>query len=286
MTIDAGIFRFGEITIPAGVTLVGAGKATIIRRPRESKRVFVQEGVSDWRLRDVTLNGETPMADPSRRTDAGEYGLIASRCTGFEISGVTVNNFNGVGIQLSHTAPSPYCHWATASHIFNVSTGGNYVGMKFDTRSEYINVSMLTSQGNFYGCIIHGGNVKIANSNFTHNNIGMLIEDHENGSHGAISNCLINHNISAALKANRVGYGMTIDNCCFFTGGIEVRDSQGVSITDSIVSCGVEFSGNKANMFSNNYIVLSDGEKHTFAPSTILKDNYTDKGPLDGTVDV
>jgi hypothetical protein len=85
--------------------------------------------------------------------------------------------------------------------------------------------------------------------------------------------------MKAALQANKANYGMTINNCCFFCGGIEVRDCKGVSITNSIVSCNVEFAGSAANMFSNNYMIVQAGEKYVFAPSTIVRENYTEKGP-------
>ncbi len=278
VNLDAGEYHFADVTIPAGVTLVGAGKATVIKLSRMTgvKRVFVQEGVNDWRLRDVMLDGETPMVDPSARVDSGENGIVISRCSGFEVSGVTVNNFAGIGIMVSYTAGTAYGNWATSATIFNVSTEGNYVGFKFDTRSEYMNVSMLTSQGNYYGCIIHGGNVKIGTSQFVHNYTGMLIEDHENGSHGAISNCLINHNIRYSIQAINVANGMLINNCCFFYGDLDVKDSKGVSVTDSTIGCNVYFSGESANLFADNFIISGT---HTFAPSTIVKGNYNEKGP-------
>lgn len=275
VNLDAGEYHFGEVTIPAGVTLVGAGKATVIKKVPGAKRVFVQDGVSNWRLRDVMLDGEAPMVDPAQRTDNGEVGITINRCGEFEVSGVTVKNFVGVGILVSYTAGTAYGNWATQAHIFNISTEGNYVGFKFDTRSEYMNVSMLTSQGNYYGCIIHGGNVKLTNSQFIHNHTGILIEDHDNGSHGAISNCLINHNVRYSIQARNVANGMLINNCCFFYGDLEVTASKGVSVTDSTIGCSVIFQNDTANLFADNFIISGD---HTFSPSTIVKDNYTEKG--------
>jgi hypothetical protein len=38
-----------------------------------------------------------------------------------------------------------------------------------------------------------------------HARVGISIEDKENGSHGAISNCLVNHNHKLALHCRDVG---------------------------------------------------------------------------------
>jgi len=279
--VDAGLYRCGDVTIPEGVTLVGAGRATVIR-PNGAKRVFVQAGVNDWRLRDLAVDGESK-TDVGTRKDLGCTAVYVTRCRGFEISGVTVRNFDGPGIHLSHTAASGYCRWATDASLFNIVANGNYVGVNFDERAEYMNASMLTCQGNVIGCVIHAGNVKITNSQFTNNLTGVYIEDKDNGSHGALSNCLINHNQQYALIARNVKNAMLVDNCCFFGAAILIEDSTGVSITDSIISCNVTIKGPGCNRLAGNYI-WTRGRTCTFSVSdaTIVQNNFTDAGPWEG----
>ncbi len=279
--VPAGVYRVGGVTIPAGVTLLGAGRGTVIRLAQGAGRVFQQDGVDDWRLRDMLLDGGAAAASWPTRQDLGENGVEVGRCTGFEISGLVVNNFSGAGIQISHTKESPYCGWATAANLFNVAAGGNHTGVRFDTRAEYMNASMLTCQGNVIGCVIHAGNVKVANSTLTNNLTGILIEDHENGSHGAISNCLVNHNQTLALLARNVGNGMALDNCAFFTGGIRIENSKGVNLTSGIIACDIRITGEGVNRIAGNYMILR-GEKLEFSPGTILDGNFTEKGPWAG----
>lgn len=276
--IPPGSYCFGDVTVPAGVTLLGAGGGTVVRLVKGARCIFLQKDVNDWRLRDMLLDGGAEPKSWSSREDLGENGVDLSNCTGFEISGLVVNNFNGAGIQISHTAASPFCQWATAASMFNISVGGNHTGIRFDTRAEYMNVSLLSCQGNVVGCAIHGGNVKIANSNFTNNLTGILIEDHDNGSHGAISNCLINHNQQLALLARNVANGMTIDNCAFFGGGIHIDNCKGLNITSSIISCNIRSVGVGANRIAGNYMIIR-GETFELCPSTIIENNFTDKGP-------
>ena len=277
VSVPAGVYRWGEVAIPEGVTLVGAGRGTVVRLVKDAKRVFVQEGVSNWRLRDMLLDGGQGATEWAKRQDVGQNGIEISRCSGFEVSGIVANNFSGSGISISYNAPGPYCHWATDSHIFNIVAAGNHTGIRFDTRSEYMNASMLTCQGNVIGCTIHGGNVKVANSNFTNNLTGILIEDHENGSHGAIANCLVNHNQQLALRAKDVRNGMLVENCCFFGGGIEMENCQGIGITGGIIACNVIVKGDKANRIAGNYMIIR-GETFDIAPCTLVKDNYTENG--------
>ncbi|MBI3985538.1 MAG: hypothetical protein HY343_01345 [Lentisphaerae bacterium] len=276
--VPPGSYRFGDVTVPPGVTFFGAGQGTVVRLAKGAKRIFHQKDVNDWRLRDMRLDGGAALESWPTRQDLGEHGVEASGCSGFEISGLVVNNFNGAGIHLSHTAASPYCQWATAAAVFNIAAGGNHTGIRLDTRAEYMNASMLTCQGNSIGCAIHGGNVKIANSNFTNNLTGMLIEDHDNGSHGAISNCLLNHNRQWALRARHVAHGMCLDNCAFFCGGIHLEHCKGVNISASIIACNVTTLGDGVNRIANNFMIIRN-ETFDFSPTTIIESNFTDKGP-------
>ena len=55
--IGPGFYRCGEITIPAQVTLVGAGRATAIRS-NGAERLLIQQDVDGWCMRDLILEGE------------------------------------------------------------------------------------------------------------------------------------------------------------------------------------------------------------------------------------
>lgn len=270
--VGPGFFRWREVTIPSNVAVVGAGTATVVRSSGP-KRIFAQRGVHEWSLRDLVLDGEAP-GDWHKREDSGQNGLFVTGCWGYEIVGVTLRNFNGAGLQIEHSGAG----WANGGNLDRVTAIGNYVGVRFDTRAEYINAKALGCYNNVVGCVIHAGNAKITASNFTTNIDGLLIEDKENGSHGSISNCLLNHNERYALLARNVKYGMAISDCCFFYGTILLENCVGVNLTNGILSCNVKTVGEGANRVAGNY-VIPESWSFEFSPSTIVKDNFTANGP-------
>jgi len=274
--IPAGHFRFADVTIPPDVTLIGAGRGTVIHKG-DAATIFRQDTGSRWILRDMVLHGGAE-GDWKEREDLGHSGVFVKGSTEWEISGLVVRNTSGAGIRMLWVySASP---WKTNGTVLNVQAVGNYVGIRFDERAEYINASALGCWENVIGCVIHGGNVKITNSNFNSNLTGLLIDDKSNGSHGSITNCLINHNLEYSLVCRNVANGMLIDACCFFDGTMLIEDCVGVSVTSGIISCPVKVTGDRANRIADNY-VIPKGRVFDVSPSTIVQNNFTADGPAD-----
>lgn len=272
--IGPGFYRFGDVTIPSDVTLAGAGSATVIR-PNGARRIFVQKAVHDWSIRDLVCDGET-QGEWQARTDAGQTALFSEGCWGYEIARVALRNFNGPALHLTRTniAQGAFSDGGT---LDRVTATGNHTGICFDVRAEYIIATKLNCSNNVAGCVIHAGNTNISASNFGTNTDGLVIQDKENGSHGSISNCLLNHNTRYALRALNVGNGMAINNCCFFYGAIELADCFGVNITSGIIGCSVTTKGEHANRIAGN-LVIPKGFTYQFAPATLVSDNFVKEG--------
>lgn len=271
--IGPGNYRWGNVSVPAGVTVIGAGAATIVRS-NGAKQIFSQQEVGEWAIRDMTFLGAAT-GDWHHRKDDGFDGISATKCWNYELSGLSLQNFNGAGLRLSWNTVTEFRHAGSLSRIF---AKGNAIGIHFDERAEYLNASDLACFNNVQGCVINAGNVKISNSSFVANKDGLVIEDKQNGSHGMISSSMINHNERYGLLARNVTFGMIFSDCAFFTGTLQIENSVGINITDSIISCEVKTSGEGFNRFAGNYIIP---EKYgfSFSPATIVKDNFTAKGP-------
>ncbi len=273
--VPPGYYRFSDIRVPAGVTVRGAADATVVRSTNDHHPIFDQSGVGNWSIRDMVLDGEAP--EPWRqRKDLGRVGISIHDAWAFNISGLTVCNFSGQGVRVAQTriAAAAFCH---GGMIDNLTAKNNAVGICFDQRGEYVTLTNSHLLHNTTGCIIHAGNTKVTQCNIGSNIDGVVIADKENGSHGLIGHCLINHNERYALDCLDVEYGMMVNACAIFYGGIRLRACKGVQIANSQVACDVDVAGEHTNAFINNMVIEEDyGFK--FGEATMVNGNFTAEG--------
>lgn len=273
--IGPGTYRLRAVKIPENVTVIGSGPATTLRTI-DVQPVFLQQDVSGWRLRDLTIQGQAT-GDWQKRTDRGSHGVVIDGCWGYEISGVTVCRCDGAGLQISRTNIQA-SGFSDGGVLTRITARENFIGVRFDTRAEYLTASHLHCHHNVTGVMIHAGNTNIATSSIGENVDGLVIADHENGSHGAVTGCLVNHNQRYALWARHVTNGMVISDCCFFYGTMRLEHCSGVNITSGLISASVVTEGSEFNRVSGNYMIPESFE-FRFAPSTLLDDNFTKAGP-------
>jgi len=275
--LPSGYFRCGDICVPESVTVQGAGPATVIRSSGPAA-IFRQEGVYRWVIRDLVLDGEAE-GDWKGRRDLGRSGLRVERCKSWEITGVRLSDFEGAALHILHNdASGPEIGWCDGGNLERITAERSFVGVHFDVRAEYGNAAQLSCYHNVTGCAVHAGNAKLTASNFCSNLTGLYIEDGDNGSHGSVSNCLINHNEKMGLHCRQARNGMTISNCCIFCGELIIEDCAGVNLTSGIISCDVRVRGDAANRISGNYIIPGE-YRFEMAPPTLVQDNFTDAGP-------
>lgn len=273
--IGPGTYRIQAVTIPENVTVIGTGPATVLQA-FDARPVFLQQNVTAWRLRDLTIQGEAT-GEWQKRTDRAAHGMMIEGCWGYEVSGVTIRNCDGAGLQITRTN-NQASGFTDGGMLTRITARDNFIGVRFDTRAEYITASHLHCHHNVTGLMIHAGNTNIASSNVGENIDGLVIADHENGSHGSVTGCLVNHNQRYALWARYVENGMAISNCCFFYGTLRLENCCGVTITSGLISASITTEGPDLNRLSGNHIIPLT---FTFniAPSTLLDGNFTKTGP-------
>ncbi len=276
--IGPGTFYMHDVGIPEDVELIGSGSATVLRTAA-GRPVISQKDVTGWKLRDLVLQGEAS-GDWTKRTDLKSHGLVIEGCHGYEVTGVTVRDFRGAGVQIGRTN-LPASGWADGGRLSQVTAHGCAIGVRFDTRGEYVTASQVHCYNNVTGVIIHAGNVNLANCNLGANLDGVLIEDHENGSHGSLSGCLINHNQRDAIRCENAENGMVITGCCVFYGTIRLENCSGITLSSNLLSCGITTSGDKFNRIAGNHIIPGEhlgSTPFTFAAATQVTGNYTKEG--------
>jgi hypothetical protein len=275
--IGPGFYRVGNVAIPARVAVVGAGAATVLRS-NGAKRIFNQSGVGEWALREVMLDGESKAQGPAV-PDNGRQGLYVTGCHSFEIRNLTACHFEGIAVEFSRTdlKAASFCNGGS---ITGLATYDNFAGVAFSVRAEYITASHIRAYRNATGCIINGGNMTIGDSHFCTNNVGILLEDRENGSHGSVSNCLINHNGQYAVLAKDVQNGHNFVACSIFYSTIRLENCRGIKFASGTLACGLVVKGDAANQIMGNYIVGAMARPWDLSPATQIKDNFSDKGPF------
>ena len=288
--LGPGYYRLGNVTIPEKVTVMGSGAATVVRS-NGAKRIFNQIGVGQWAIKDIALDGQTKKKwIPGGATlegkplpiipDNGSQGLYVERCYAFEIRGVKAHHFEGTAIEFCFSG-YPSNTWCNGGTISGLTVYNNYVGLSFSKRAEYITATQIKSYNNHIGCVISGGNNTLSDSQFCGNEIGILLDHKENGSHGAVVNCLINHNIEFAVLAKNVKYGYNFIGCNIFCSIVKLMSCEGIKIASSNLQCSLIVEGKGANQIIGNYIMPKIGDKqlvYEFSPSTIVKDNFTSEG--------
>jgi len=274
--IGPGQFRLGNVLVPSGVTLLGSGPATIIRS-NGAKLIFAQRGGRDWAIRDMVLDGQA--RGPWRqRADEGFGAILLEQCCHYDVSGLSLRNFSGPALRVTRTGAegTPITAGGRISHIV---AEGNHTGVLLDRRGEYVILTELCCRNNLRGCVIHAGNITLANSSFISNVDGIVIRDKDNGSHGVVANCLSNHNTRHALWAADVLSGMVITGCCFFYGDILIENSTGVGITNGLLGCSVAVRGEGFNRIAGNRLFPAEGRSFDFGPTTIVEGNFGPEGP-------
>ena len=288
--IPAGYFRFGNVTIPENVTVQGAGAGTVIRS-NGHERVFNQQGLGSWVIRDVAFDGETRTGAEAEKDkawqslegprgaipDNNRHAIYAERCYGFTIQNIIAHHFEGAALEFTQTdlAKVGYCDGGV---LDNLSLYHNHTGIRFNKRAEYMTATQIHSYRNNYGVIIHGGNITIGSSHFCANETGVFIKDKENGSHGAIVNCLINHNRQYSLHAENVANGHNISGCSVFDGTIRLNNCKGIKIASGTLDCSIIVEGAGVNLINGNYIGKAYMKVCEISEQTIVKDNFTAEG--------
>ena len=291
VNIAPGYYRIGSVTIPEKVILVGSGGSTIIRS-NGAKRIFNQSGVGHWAIRDLVLDGQTKFgADPSSDIgmqslygkdgnsipDNNQTGLFIEKCYAFEIRNIVAHHFEGKAIEISQSdlSSGAFCNGGT---ICSLTLYHNNIGIAFSERAEYITATHIKSYRNVIGCIINGGNITIGESTFCTNETGILLQDKENGSHGAIVNCLINHNMKYAIVAKDVRNGHNFVGCSIFDGTLKMENCRGIKIASGTLDCSIAIDCNEVNQISGNFVSNGYMKICQISPNTIVKDNFNAEG--------
>lgn len=136
-------------------------------------------------------------------------------------------------------------------------------GVFADTRCEYLTISNCILNQCNTGIKIKGGNILTTGCQITDGGIGMYIQDGQNGGHGVVSGCQINHN-TESIKMINVPNGYTITGTNIFYGDLTVDNcGSQIVLTGNTLACKVTITNSvvvaNGNTFhESNFSALTD----------------------------
>ena len=184
--------------------------------------------------------------DPQR----SGIGWIGDSCQYGVVTGCRIARFTYAGILMLDTG-TPTDHSLAVSNCNVWNCGCGYMMQR---NAEFNKISNSSATWCYYGLLNRGGNNKVDNCGLDRNTVNIQIDNDqgENGGHGSISNCTVNH------AGSNEGYGMIIrgigrmlvTNCNFYYADIRLENTDG----NVISNCGfgrdseIEISGGECNI--------------------------------------
>ena len=259
--LGAGIFYVSGFDMPAGSTIEGCGKKTIIRLLSSVNSGYAIAIGQNNTVRNLCLSGGYSAPSDVTTVDAplgSRHGIyLIANSDGEEaahvgaktniVSGCFFENFNG-------------------SAYYNHNTGGGMdnavimtdcrivdckVGINVDYYGEYSKFTSIVIRGCNHACINNGGNNVFTACTF-HGVVGFLIDnsagDKRNIAHGSCVGCTFNHidNMNRpstlgggdAILIKNAANGFLFNDSQIWYGKINIQNSQGVSINGALIGGG------------------------------------------------
>lgn len=231
LPIRTGHFIYSSAATITRTSTTGGGSLNVI---------IDAQSVDNWSMQgNLTLMG-------SGNSDSGQSGLRMQLCNNFKVSGLTVKDVAGSGLNFSGFGSR-----GNGGMLDNISLQNNWVGAYFNGGAEYYTITNINASQNTLAINILGGNNSIIGGSISDNVNGIYIGGpFENNSHGVLSGLNVNHNTGYNLKAENVEFGESIIGCHFYATVAEL----GVQIVNSkgIVFEGCTFDGFLSNSDSNS----------------------------------
>lgn len=257
--LGEGIFYVsGNIDMPEGSILQGCGKKTIIRllssvsngycvrigRYNTVQNILFSGGYGEGSNEKIatstigTRNGIIYISDrnTSPRQMPDVKACFISNCffENFEGSAIYSKNSGG-GVQESMIVSNCYMQYCHA-------------GINLEEYTEYHKFTNIVTYKCHYACINNGGNNVFTACTF-HGTIGFQINGSKpNAAHGSVIGCTFNHidnwnnpsdlGMGTAIKIINAQNGYIFTGCQIWYGGIDIQNSRGIVISDSLIGGG------------------------------------------------
>lgn len=161
------------------------------------------------------------------------------------------NDIEGCGILILRAVDTHQGNLIRSCFFKNCGTG-----LAVMERAEYNQINGCSFFMNDVAIYIQGGNTNVSSCIISNNGVGIHIDEGENGSHGILCGCSINHN-QIPLKVTNIKNAFNITSCLFYYGKIEITRSKGVKFFNCDFS-NINFNVRESHktVASNCYLVF------------------------------
>lgn len=256
-----GIYYVSGFDMPAGSTIEGCGKNTIVRLLSSVSSGYAVRIGQNNTVKNICFSGgyDAPSDVTTEDTDLGSrHGVyLIANADGEEatapgaktniVTGCFFENFDG-------------------SAFYNHNTGGGLdnavimsdcriiackVGINIDYYAEYSKFTNIIIKGCNVACINNGGNNVFTACTF-HGVVGFLIDntagDKRNIAHGSCVGCTFNHinnmnnpsqlGMGDAILVKNASNGFIFNDCQVWYGKINIQNSHGITVNSSLIGGG------------------------------------------------
>lgn len=264
--LGEGVFYVsGNIDMPAGSTLCGCGKKTVIRLLQSVDTGYCVKMKEFCTIKDISFEGAKSLTLPSSKgtrvgvSFSANYdatpSVPSSHCM---MDNVWITNFSGSGILCHNTS----INYAKGLYATNVYIHNCYVGLDIDYYSEFnkfVNVCIAWCK---FACINNGGNNVFVSCTFHATDTGFYVDGSQpNSAHGSMTGCTFCHigsNRGKAISMAFVSAGFVIDSCQFWYNSIELSSCKGVIISNCELGKGIN-GGGATIRISGGATIMFDG---------------------------
>lgn len=278
-----GIFYVSGFDMPAGATLEGCGKKTIIRLLSSVSSGYAVRIGQNNTVKNICFSGgySKPSDCTTEGADLGSrHGVYCVANADGQESAATPT--------ITNIVTDCFFENFDGSAFYNHNTGygldsvvimsscrivDSKVGINIDYFGEYSKYSDIIISGCNHACINNGGNNVFTACTF-HGVVGFLIDntadDKRNNAHGSAIGCIFNHlnnmnnpselGMGDAIVVKGAANGFIFSECQLWYGAVKIINSKGVAVQNSLFggnSPHITVSGSFPAFFMNNVFMAS-----------------------------
>jgi hypothetical protein len=242
--LGPGEFYTTGITIPAGTSLFGSGKDTVIVLDDSVTEGAAIKLSTDTIVSNLTITGGENTITSTIGTRHGILwkgtGTSGTSPKNGSVSECKITNFNGGGITCESTSTGT----VNFIHAKNCYIENCNAGINIQQSSEFNKFVNIRTFACWYSCVNQSGNNLFMHCDFSRSKVGFYIKNtgsYPNNGHGSAVGCIFNHmndNSGNAVEITETSNGFVFVGCQIFFGDIVIKNAKGIIFESCIFGNG------------------------------------------------